>query len=267
MSRRPRQVGGGRGVTDPSRPRTERSAQPRTREERSGAPQRSAVKALREEPPHRTAPLPLPEGTAQRTARGRSGSEGWRLRTAPRGQRRGTQPGTQTRLRCPTADPTRPGTAHSSRSTGADTAAHSSLSPPLPPHHPLFPLPVTHPFPSPRRCCSAVALRPPHGTPALTPRSASLCGSRSRTPPFIAGQGGASRRRPGFPPRPAPPARQLLSRGGFGDSHPPVWDPPIIGAAGTPIWKARRRLQRDGGTPPAPRDAGGRAVTFSAALL
>lgn len=138
---------------------------------------------------------------------------------------------------------------------------------PLSPHHPLFPLPVTHPFPSPRRCCSAVALRPPHGTPALTPRSASLCGSRSRTPPFIAGQGGASRRRPGFPPRPAPPARQLLSWGGFGDSHPPLWDPPIIGAAGTPIWKARRRLQRDGGTPPAPRDAGGRAVTFSAALL
>ena len=123
MSRRPRQVGGGRGVTDPSRPRTERSAQPRTREERSGAPQRSAVKALREEPPHRTAPLPLPEGTAQRTARGRSGSEGWRLRTAPRGQRRGTQPGTQTRLRCPTADPTRPGTATKS-------------PPPPPPHRP-----------------------------------------------------------------------------------------------------------------------------------
>lgn len=141
MSRRPRQVGGGRGVTDPSRPRTERSAQPRTREERSGAPQRSAVKALREEPPHRTAPLPLPEGTAQRTARGRSGSEGWRLRTAPRGQRRGTQPGTQTRLRCPTADPTRPGTAHSSRSTGADTAAHGSLSPPSPPITPSFPSP------------------------------------------------------------------------------------------------------------------------------
>lgn len=76
-----------------------------------------------------------------RTARGRSGSEGWRLRRAPRGQRRGTQPGTQTRLRCPTADPTRPGTAHSSRSTGADTAAHGSLSPPSPPITPSFPSP------------------------------------------------------------------------------------------------------------------------------
>lgn len=143
-------------------------------------------------------------------------------RSGSEGRRQGTQPTPE------------PGTACSSRN-----ASSGRGTPSPPPQSP--PVAVAAPF-----------LPPPPRTPALTPRSASLCGSRSRTPPFIMGQGGASRRRPGFPP-PPPPAVLLLSGGvrrfpspGAGPPSPP----PPIGAARTPVWNAGRRLQRDAGPPP-----------------
>lgn len=182
MSRRPRQVGGGRGVTDPSRPRTERSAQPRTREERSGAPQRSAVKALREEPPHRTAPLPLPEGphSAQRgdgAARRDGGSE---RRPADSGGERSPAP----KPDCGAPQPTRPDPAPPTA-----PAAPERTQQPMAAYHPPFP-PITPSFPSPsptlsHRPAVAVALslsdpRTAHPHSPRAPRHSAVPGAALR---------------------------------------------------------------------------------------
>lgn len=189
--------GGGNGA-DPVRFRTERSAQPRTREE----------------PPHRTAPLPRPE----RPRRAEPGTE--RLRGTP--ARNATDTRTRHRLQLPQR---------------LRRTRHPITTPPITPC-----------------CCRCPFPPPPPRTPALTPRSASLCGSRSRTPPFIMGQGGASRRRPGFPP--PPPARSAaVIRGGSAIPISRCWTPPPppnIGAARTPVWNAGRRLQRDAFPPPPP---------------